>query len=127
MTDKLYVVKLSPFAVAPARPNPSSPGFDLYSAYDYTIPATCKMTCKTDIQISCEEGSRGRIITSKSEECVIGRRNIVRVNLFNYDDQPFSVRRGDVIAQLVIEKVIYPELCVSDLLDVTVRDVNRFK
>ena len=36
-------------------------GYDLYSAYDYEIPAHGKLIAKTDIQIRVPDGTYGRI------------------------------------------------------------------
>ena len=36
-------------------------GYDLYSAYDYEIPAHGKVIAKTDIQICVPDGTYGRI------------------------------------------------------------------
>ena len=36
-------------------------GYDLYSAYDYEIPAYGKLIAKTDIQIRVPDGTYGRI------------------------------------------------------------------
>ena len=36
-------------------------GYDLYSAYDYDIPAHGKIVAKTDIQVGVPDGTYGRI------------------------------------------------------------------
>ncbi len=36
-------------------------GYDLYSAYDYVIPAMGKVIAKTDIQIRVPDGTYGRV------------------------------------------------------------------
>ena len=36
-------------------------GYDLYSAYDYEIPAHGKLIAKTDIQVRVPDGTYGRI------------------------------------------------------------------
>jgi hypothetical protein len=47
--------KLTPNATAPTRGSAEAAGFDLYAAYDITIPARGKALVKTDIQVSnCE-------------------------------------------------------------------------
>ena len=46
--------------------------------------------------------------------------------MFNHADQVFSVKKGDRIAQLVCEKIVYPELEVLESLDETDRGSNGF-
>lgn len=37
-------------------------------------------------------------------------RGVIKVVLFNLSDQDFEVRRGDRIAQLICERIYYPEI-----------------
>jgi dUTP pyrophosphatase len=56
-----------------------------------------------------------------------GYRDELRVILVNLDPvEEFTVRRGDRIAQLVIQRVETPELRVVDALDDTDRGVGGF-
>uniref|UniRef100_A0A2K6SRV1 Deoxyuridine 5'-triphosphate nucleotidohydrolase n=1 Tax=Saimiri boliviensis boliviensis TaxID=39432 RepID=A0A2K6SRV1_SAIBB len=51
---QLPFARLSEHATAPT-------GYDLYSAYDYTIPPMEKALVKTDIQIALPSGCYGRV------------------------------------------------------------------
>ncbi|KAL5582288.1 hypothetical protein UlMin_014730 [Ulmus minor] len=42
--------------------------------------------------------------------------------MFNYSDVDFEVKEGDRIAQLIIEKIITPDVVDVEDLDSTVRD-----
>jgi dUTP pyrophosphatase len=50
----------------------------------------------------------------------------VGVLLFNHSDTPFIVNRGDKIAQLICEKIYYPELELVEELDDTWRGARGF-
>lgn len=53
-------------------------------------------------------------------------RGNVGVVLFNHSNEPFKVSPGDRIAQLICEKIIYPELQEVNSLDNTDRGDGGF-
>ena len=53
-------------------------------------------------------------------------RGSVGVILFNHSDVDFEVKLGDRIAQLIIEKIITPEVMEVEDLDCTERGVGGF-
>lgn len=53
-------------------------------------------------------------------------RGNVGVVLFNHSNEPFKVSPGDRIAQLICEKIIYPELQEVNNLDNTDRGDGGF-
>ena len=57
----LQVAKLSKYATIPSRGSAESAGFDLYSAYEYTVPPYGNTTIFTDWQIKLPEGCYGRV------------------------------------------------------------------
>ncbi len=59
--EVLRFVKLTQNAFAPSKATPDAAGFDLYSAYDYEIPAKGKQLVLTDIQIAVPQDTYGRI------------------------------------------------------------------
>ena len=46
--------------------------------------------------------------------------------MFNHSETDFEVKKGDRIAQLICEKIEYPEIEVMDALDETVRGEGGF-
>uniref|UniRef100_A0A2K5CRL1 Deoxyuridine 5'-triphosphate nucleotidohydrolase n=1 Tax=Aotus nancymaae TaxID=37293 RepID=A0A2K5CRL1_AOTNA len=58
---QLRFARLSEHATAPMRGSTWAAGYDLYSAYDYTIPPMEKALVKTDIQIVLPCGCYGRV------------------------------------------------------------------
>ncbi|KAH8024316.1 hypothetical protein HPB51_022435 [Rhipicephalus microplus] len=57
----LKFVKLTEHARAPTRGSAAAAGFDLYSAYDYQVPAGGRCVCLTDLQVAVPEGCYGRV------------------------------------------------------------------
>jgi dUTP pyrophosphatase len=53
-------------------------------------------------------------------------RGVVSVILFNFGKEPFVIRRGDRIAQMVIQKIVRAEWVESDVLDETERKSGGF-
>lgn len=53
-------------------------------------------------------------------------RGSVGVILFNHSDADFEVKVGDRVAQLIIEKIVTPEVEEVDDLDSTVRGSGGF-
>ncbi|KAF6129798.1 deoxyuridine triphosphatase [Phyllostomus discolor] len=58
---RLRFVRLSEHATAPTKGSARAAGYDLYSAYDYTVPPMEKALVKTDIQIALPAGCYGRV------------------------------------------------------------------
>jgi dUTP pyrophosphatase len=46
--------------------------------------------------------------------------------MFNHAGSEFAVKKGDRVAQLVCEKIAYPDIQVLDTLDETVRGEGGF-
>ncbi|MGH0134418.1 UNVERIFIED_CONTAM: hypothetical protein FKN15_030692 [Acipenser sinensis] len=117
----LKFAKLSEHATSPTRGSTKAAGYDLYSAYDYIIPAMDKAIVKTDIQIALPSGYYGRVAPRSGLAAkyfidvgagVVDEdyRGNVGVVLFNFSKDSFEVKKGDRVAQLICEKICYPEL-----------------
>lgn len=135
--DILQVAKLSEHAIIPTRGSAKAAGYDLYSAYDYVIPARGKCLAKTDVQIKVPHGTYGRVAPRSGlawkNHIDIGAgvvdedyRGNVGVVMFNHSDSEFTIKAGDRIAQLVCEKISYPEIMVLETLDETERGEGGF-
>lgn len=53
-------------------------------------------------------------------------RGELMVNLINHGEEPFIVRRGERIAQMVIAPVVQAQFCETDALDETDRGAGGF-
>jgi dUTP pyrophosphatase len=135
--DTLKVAKLTEHAIVPTRGSALAAGYDLYSAYDYVIPANGKILAKTDIQVKVPHGTYGRVAPRSGlawkNHIDIGAgvvdedyRGNVGVVMFNHSAVEFVVKAGDRVAQLVCEKISYPDIEVLDTLDETIRGEGGF-
>ncbi|XP_078666485.1 deoxyuridine 5'-triphosphate nucleotidohydrolase-like [Branchiostoma floridae x Branchiostoma belcheri] len=133
----LRFAKMTENAFAPTRGSKQAAGYDLYSAYDYTIPAQGKVLAKTDIQIALPEGCYGRVAPRSGlahknfidvGAGVIDRdyRGNVGVIMFNFGKEEFKVNKGDRIAQLICEQIFMPDLVEEQTLDETERGEGGF-
>ncbi|XP_058703161.1 deoxyuridine 5'-triphosphate nucleotidohydrolase, mitochondrial isoform X1 [Poecile atricapillus] len=133
----LRFTKLSENAFTPSRGSPRAAGYDLYSAYDCVIPPMEKAVVKTDIQIALPSGCYGRVAPRSGLAAkhfidvgagVIDEdyRGNIGVVLFNFGKEMFEVKKGDRIAQLICERIYYPELEEVETLDDTERGEGGF-
>uniref|UniRef100_A0A1B0A0M9 Deoxyuridine 5'-triphosphate nucleotidohydrolase n=1 Tax=Glossina pallidipes TaxID=7398 RepID=A0A1B0A0M9_GLOPL len=135
--------KLTEHALEPVRGSERAAGLDLRSAYDLKfeydlkVPARGKALVKTDLQIQVPSGSYGRVAPRSG----LAWKNFIDVGagvidedyrgnlgvlLFNHSDVDFDVKRGDRIAQLICERIFYPELEQVDKLEDTQRGEGGF-
>ncbi|XP_018333265.1 deoxyuridine 5'-triphosphate nucleotidohydrolase, mitochondrial isoform X3 [Agrilus planipennis] len=117
----LKYLRVIPEASAPSKESTKAAGFDLRSAYDYVVPPQGKEIIDTGLKIQLPEGCYGRIAPRSGLAAknfidvgagVVDEdyRGILKVVLFNHSQIPFSVKKGDRIAQLICERIYYPEL-----------------
>eukprot|EP01116_Phalansterium_solitarium_P002254 TRINITY_DN12146_c0_g1_i1.p1 TRINITY_DN12146_c0_g1~~TRINITY_DN12146_c0_g1_i1.p1 ORF type:complete len:159 (-),score=23.30 TRINITY_DN12146_c0_g1_i1:123-599(-) len=135
--DILRVKKLSENATLPFRASARAAGFDLASAKDYVIPARGKALIATDLSVAIPEEHYGRIAPRSSlawkSHIDVGAgvidsdyRGPLGVVLFNHAETDFEVKKGDRVAQLIIEKIAMPEVVEVDDLDATDRGAGGF-
>ncbi|XP_072551552.1 deoxyuridine 5'-triphosphate nucleotidohydrolase, mitochondrial [Salminus brasiliensis] len=133
----LKFAKLSENATTPTRGSRKAAGYDLYSAYDYSIGPMGKAIVKTDIQIAVPHGCYGRVAPRSGLAAkhfidvgagVVDEdyRGNVGVVLFNFSKETFEVKKGDRVAQLVCERICYPDLVELETLDETERGSGGF-
>uniref|UniRef100_A0A452E4L0 Deoxyuridine 5'-triphosphate nucleotidohydrolase n=1 Tax=Capra hircus TaxID=9925 RepID=A0A452E4L0_CAPHI len=133
---RLRFARLSEHATAPTKGSARAAGYDLYSAYDYTVPPMEKVLVKTDIQIALPSGCYGRssVPHTKLRSCFFSPAGVidedyrgnVGVVLFNFGKEKFEVKKGDRIAQLICERIFYPEIEEVQILDDTERGSGGF-
>ncbi|CAK9178530.1 unnamed protein product [Ilex paraguariensis] len=136
-TPLLLVTKLSENAVLPSRASALSAGYDLSSAIEAKVPARGKAMIPTDLSIALPEGTYARIAPRSGlawkHSIDVGAgvidadyRGPVGVILFNHSDVDFEVKAGDKIAQMIIQKILIPEVAEVDDLDSTARGAGGF-
>ncbi|ORX91721.1 dUTP diphosphatase [Basidiobolus meristosporus CBS 931.73] len=134
----LKVKLLSDKAKAPARGSSGAAGYDLFSAEDVVMEPQTRAVVKTDISIHVPPGTYGRVAPRSGlavknfidvgagvvDEDYRGNLGVV---LFNFNkEESFKISVGDRIAQLVLEKIVTPEVQVVEDLEETVRGAGGF-
>jgi len=114
----LRFVKQIENAQTPPRKSPKGAGFDLYSAYDVTVPSRGNALISTYLQIQLPEGCYGRFAPRSGmaleNHIDVGggvieqeyRGNLCVIS-FNNSDVPYTVSGGDRIAKLIRKKIYY--------------------
>ncbi|RDW70825.1 uncharacterized protein DSM5745_08336 [Aspergillus mulundensis] len=136
-TPALQVKKLTPAARAPTRGSAFAAGYDLYAAKEIVIPAKGKGLVDTGLAVAVPEGTYGRVaprsgLASKHFIDVgagvidADYRGEVKVLLFNFSDVDFTIKEGDRVAQLVLERIFTPEVAVVEELAESVRGAGGF-
>ena len=109
----------------------------LVAAHKTVVAARGKALVKTDLAIVCPEGTYGRIAPRSGlawkKHVDVGAgvidadyRGPVGVVLFNHADEELVVEVGDRVAQLVLERIVIPEVLEVDELDETERGAGGF-
>ena len=126
--DKLLIKRLSIDAVLPTRQSHGSVGYDLYSLQDLTIEPGSRNIVSTGICATIPDGCYGRIAPRSGLSVKYGIHvgagvidpdytGELRVNLFNLGAIPYEIKKGDRIAQLILEKCMTP----------VIKEVNELK
>ena len=116
---ELPVRRLDPGLPLPAYAHPGDAGADLCAAADVVLPPGGRATVGTGVAIAVPDGyaafvhprsglaaRHGITLVNAPGTVDAGYRGEVRVVLLNTDPaEPFTVRRGDRIAQLVVQPV----------------------
>jgi dUTP pyrophosphatase len=124
IAEILQVKKLSNCAIIPTRGSQYAAGFDLSSAYDTIVSSHGKCVVQTDLSISIPKNTYARIaprsglavknfIDTGAGVIDYDYRGAVGVVLFNHSDNDFIIKRGDRIAQLILERI-----CMADIEEV---------
>lgn len=120
-------VKLRKDAYMPERAHETDAGYDLYSPISAVIPANSHVNISTGVSVQIPNGYCGFIksrsgLNSKcglTSEGVIdsGYRGEIVVTLRNNTNEPYTVKRGDKISQIVFLPVFTEEMEAVDVLD----------
>ena len=115
----LLVKRLNEHATLPARGSPLAAGYDLSSSEDVSIPKGTRGLVGTGIAFTVPHETYGRIAPRSGlavkKGIQVGAGVIdrdytgeVKVVLFNHGDEDFVIKKGDRIAQLILEKCETP-------------------
>ncbi|MGL4306775.1 MAG: dUTP diphosphatase [Mycobacteriaceae bacterium] len=123
VSDSVAVVRIDKDIPLPVRAHPDDAGVDLCSAADLTLEPGERALVPTGIAIALQPRTVGLIhprsgLAAKAGLSVVntpgtidsGYRGEIKVCLINHDmRQPIVIKRGDRIAQLIVQKVELPE------------------
>jgi dUTP pyrophosphatase len=118
----VLIARLDPDMPLPQRAHPGDAGWDLSAAADVTIPPGRRAVVGTGVCIALPAGYAGFVhprsgLAARHGVTIVGApgtvdagyRGEIKVSLLNTDaEQPVTFRRGDRIAQLVIQRVERP-------------------
>jgi len=117
----LRVKKLNQNATLPTRGSGGAVGYDLYSTEELVVPPAHRALVGTGIAIVLPVGVYGRVAPRSGlavkHGIQVGAGVIdpdytgeIKVVLFNHGDKDFEVKKGDRIAQLILERCETPEV-----------------
>lgn len=134
---KLLVQKLSPDAILPKYANPGDAGLDIFANETVTLSPNEKKTIKTGIAFALPENHVGLVwdksgLASKFnlhtfagviDESYRGELQIV---LGNFGTQPYTIEKGQKIAQLLVQPITYAQVEEVSALNTTQRGTGGF-
>ncbi len=118
----VLITRLDPDIPLPRRAHPGDAGWDLSAAADVTVPPGQRVVVGTGLCIALPDGYAGFVhprsgLAARHGITIVGApgtvdagyRGEIKVTLLNTDaEHPVTFRRGDRIAQLVIQRVERP-------------------
>jgi dUTP pyrophosphatase len=140
MNDELLIRKLEANAVVPVRAHEGDAGLDLCACEDVTLKPGERALVRTGLAIALPPGTAGFAVPRSGlaikhgvslvnspgliDEGYRGEVKVILVNLDPYE--PFEVRAGDRIAQLVVQRVEQVVVREVDALPETARGEGGF-
>lgn len=133
-------VVLAPGATLPVYAHPGDAGADLACTEDVTLAPGERRTVGTGVALALPDGfaafvhprsglaaRHGLTVVNAPGTVDAGYRGEIRVTLLNTDrTEPVVLRRGDRIAQLVVQRVERPTFVLVTALDTSARGTGGF-
>lgn len=125
---KLHIKKIKDDAVIPTRAHHNDAGIDLYTCGEYRVESGSSVKIGTGVALQIEEGCVGLIwdksgVSSQGIKTLggvidAGYRGEVFVTVHNLGEKEYTFEHGHKVAQLLIQKVEFPEIIeVNELED----------
>lgn len=131
--------RINPDAVLPSYAHPGDAGMDLRAVDDAVIPPGGRALVHTGLVVNLPPAYEAQVrprsgLALKSGVTVLntpgtidaGYRGEIGVILANFGAEPFAVRKGDRIAQMVVAPVTFAEIVETDSIDETDRGAGGF-
>ena len=137
MADEQAYLKvvLDEGAKMPSRAHDTDAGLDLFAMESAVIPMFGSVKLDTGCHVAIPKNHVG-LITSKSglmQEGITSRgtidcdyRGSIKAVLYNHNNRPYRIEKGEKITQLVILPIITPKPVLVDNLEATVRGEGGF-
>ena len=136
MTE-LYCKLLGTDGKLPTRGSELAAGYDIYSAENGCVDIGSHRAISTQLSVAIPVGYYGRIAPrsglayKRAIDVLAGvvdpdYRGEIKVILVNHGREGYRFEKGDRIAQLVLEKIITPEVVQVDSLEDTQRGEGGF-
>ena len=133
----IFIKKLTSTATVPTYGSDSAAGMDLYADENTVVPAQGKALISTGIAVAIEPDTylriapRSGLANKYSIDVLAGvidedYRGEIKVILFNHGSMPFTVNRGDRIAQAINEVITRPMTQEVTELPATLRGADGF-
>jgi dUTP diphosphatase len=136
----VLIQRLDPGLPLPQRAHPGDAGVDLFTAADVELAPGQRAVVSTGVAIALPDGyaafvhprsglaaRHGVTIVNAPGTVDAGYRGEIRVTLLNTDpDHPVAFRRGDRIAQLVVQRVEFPRFHEVERLPGSARGAAGF-
>ncbi|MBI2626148.1 MAG: dUTP diphosphatase [Candidatus Nealsonbacteria bacterium] len=133
---EIRIQKIDPSAKIPTFAYSGDAGMDLFSLEDCQISSLDKKSISTGLKIAVPEGYAGFVcdksglalnhgLTTLAGVLDSGYRGELKVVLMNLGKEPYEVKKGQKVAQLVVKKIERPEI-VEAVLDETERGKKGF-
>lgn len=134
---KISVKKLNKEAVIPKYAHQGDAGLDLYSIEDYTLKPKQRYLFKLGISVQIPDGYVGLFWDKSGLAAKFGIKTMggvidstyrgeYGVILYNTSDEDFLVKKGDKVAQMLIQPVLSVEVEEVDVLSKTARNDGGF-
>lgn len=134
---KIRVKKLHPDAKVPAFAHPGDAGMDLYSVEDMMIAPGMRASVPTGIAIELPDGYVSLVWDKSGPSHKFGVKTLggvldsgyrgeYLIGLINLGQEPFEIKKGQKVAQLLIQRVEQPEIEETDELGDTSRGAGGF-
>jgi dUTP pyrophosphatase len=136
---ELRVRRLDPTVPLPSYAHPGDAGLDLTAAADVELAPGARAAVPTGLAVAIPAGwvglvhprsglarRQGVTVANAPGTIDAGYRGEVQVLLVNLGPQPVSLRRGDRVAQLLLQRVGVARVVETEVLDETARGEGGF-
>jgi dUTP pyrophosphatase len=136
---ELRVRRLDPTVPLPSYAHPGDAGLDLTAAADVELAPGARAAVPTGLAVAIPAGwvglvhprsglarRQGVTVANAPGTIDAGYRGEVQVLLVNLGQQPVSLRRGDRVAQLLLQRVGVARVVETEVLDETARGEGGF-